>query len=158
MQNYRFNAKILLHITNLFMVILFVMTFTLPFLVTWYVETMGRSPDLATVVMVTCYPCVPLGFITLLSMRRLLKSLSKGEPRDPANLSHLNKISLCCLIAGLVMFVAGFFYMPFFIAGAAAITCSLFAAAMRNMLAAFDVCKADSTTETQDASEGETQQ
>ena len=141
MRDYKFNAKILLYITYLFMVILAVMTFTLPFLVTWYVETMGRSPDLATTVMVTCYPCVPLGFITLLSMKRLLKSLAIGNPRDSKNLTHLNKIALCCFVAGVVMFVAGFFYMPFFIAAAAAVTCALFAAAMRNMLAAFDVCK-----------------
>ena len=141
MRDYKFNAKILLHITHLFMLILAVMTLTLPFLVTWYVETMGRSPDLATVVMVTCYPCVPLGFITLLSMQRLLKSLAKGDPRNPQNLTCLNKIAVCCLVAGAVMFIAGFFYMPFFIAGAAAVTCALFSAAMRNMLAAFDICK-----------------
>ena len=141
MRDYRFNAKILLHITHLFILILAVMTLTLPFLVTWYVETMGRSPDLATVVMVTCYPCVPLGFITLVSMRKLLKSLATGNPRDPQNLTHLNKIATCCLAAGVVMFIAGFFYMPFFIAAAAAVTCSLFAAAMRSMLAAFYVCK-----------------
>lgn len=141
MRDYKFNAKILLHITHLFMLILASMTVTLPFLVTWYVETMGRSPDLATVVMVTCYPCVPLGFITLVSMQKLLKSLANGNPRDPQNLTCLSKIAICCLVAGVVMFIAGFFYMPFFIAGAAAVTCSLFSAAMHNMLEAFDVCK-----------------
>ena len=125
MLSYIKTAKFTLWIVYLFMALLAVAAVSLPWLVIWYVETMGRSPDLATVVMLTCYPCVPFAVMALLSARKLLKCILDGRYRCPQTVTLIHRICLCCLFAGLIMFAAGFFYMPFFIAGTAALSCSL---------------------------------
>jgi len=119
------SAKITLWITYLLMVILVVLCVSLPYLVIWYVEKMHRPEDLATVVMLTCYPCVPLAAKALISIKNFLKNLLKDEIVSPANSKNLKALSLCCFFAGIIMFAAGFFYMPFFIASASALFCSM---------------------------------
>ncbi len=119
------SARFTLGAVYFFMFALAVMTVALPWLVIWYVETMHRPQDLATVVMVTCYPCVPLAAIALVSARRLLKRIIAGTLFDDENSKEIRNIALCCFAAGVIMLVAGGFYMPFYIAGAAALTCTL---------------------------------
>lgn len=118
-------AKFTLFAVYLFMLILVVMAVALPWLVIWYVETKGRPSDLATVVMVTCYPCAPFAAWALISARRLLKNIINGNVFSDKNATLLRHICLCCLFAGFIMLVAGFFYMPFYIAGGSALTCAL---------------------------------
>ncbi len=119
------SAKFTLYAVYFFMLLLAVMAVTLPWLVIWYVETMHRPQDLATVVMLTCYPCTPLAAFALISARRLLKKIIAGEVFILENVKHLRNISLCCLLASAIMLIAGSFYMPFYIAGAAAFACTL---------------------------------
>lgn len=107
------------------MFLLVVMAVSLPWLVIWYVETKGRPSDLATVVMVTCYPCAPFAAWALLSARKLLKNIINGNVFSDKNAVLLKHICLCCFFAGLIMLVAGFFYMPFYIASGSALTCAL---------------------------------
>lgn len=125
MFKYRKCAKFTLCIVYFFILLLAALAVALPFLVTWYVETKGRPADLATVVMVTCYPCTPLAAIALLSARKLLKNILGGEILCQSNISLVRRICLACFFAGIIMLVAGFFYMPFYIASAAALVCAL---------------------------------
>ena len=97
----------------------------LPMIVTWYVETMGRSSELATTVMLTCYPCSPFAAIALLSVRLVVKDIVWDKVFDRKNITRMLRVSGCCLAAGAIMLFAGNFYMPFYIAGAAAVFCSL---------------------------------
>ena len=110
-------ARISLFLTNIFFCLLIVFTILLPLMVTWYVETMGRSANLPTTILVTCYPCVPFAGTILLSLRRFLKDTISGDLFTPRNIKYLRNISLCCCIISVITLVAGKFYLPFFIVG-----------------------------------------
>ncbi len=125
MQKFVKTAKFTLCAVYFAMLVLVVMTVSLPCLVIWYVETMHRPQDLATVVMITCYPCVPLAAIALNSAKKLLKRIIAGELFVEENAKALKTVSVCCLIAGLIMLIAGTSYMPFYIAGSSALACTL---------------------------------
>lgn len=125
MSNYKKSAKISLAITYVCMVLLVVLTIGLPYGISWYVEVKGRSADLAATVMLTCYPCVPFAAVALFSLRRFLKNLIKDTLFKGRNLRDLIYISLCCVCSGIIMLIAGIFYMPFYISGGAAMFCAL---------------------------------
>lgn len=138
MKNYKRSAKIALIASYVFVVLLIAFTVSLPWLTRWYVEDRGRSADLFATIMLATYPCVPLAAITLISLVKLLKNILAGKVFLFENTGHLLAISNSCFLAGLIMFVAGFFYMPFFIAGGAAICMALIVRAMRVALQAAD--------------------
>lgn len=126
MKDYKKSAKFTYYVTCFLMVVLLALVIVLPFGVTWYVEKMHRPADLATVVMLTCYPCTPLAAVLLFSLNRLTKNISKGDILIDKNLAYLKRSSLSCFIAGLIMLISGFFYMPFYIASGSALLCSVF--------------------------------
>ncbi len=125
MSNYKKSAKISLAITYFFMFSLVVLTIGLPYGISWYVEVKGRSADLAATVMLTCYPCVAFGAVALFCVRRFLKNIIKDTIFEGKKLYDLIYIAFCCLFSGIIMFIAGFFYMPFYISGGAAMFCAL---------------------------------
>lgn len=125
MSNYKKSAKISLVITYIFMFLLIVLTIGLPYGISWYVEIKGRSADLAAIVMLTCYPCVPFAAVALFCLRRFLKNLIKDTLFESNHLRDLIYIAFCCLFSGIIMLIAGIFYMPFYISGGAAVFCAL---------------------------------
>lgn len=125
MHNYRKAAKISLVITYICMVLLPILAIALPYGITWYVEVKGRSADLASVVMLTCYPCVPFAVVALFCLRRFLKNIIAESVFEGKGVCDIFYVSICCAVAGLIMLVAGIFYMPFYIAGGAALFCAL---------------------------------
>jgi len=120
MWNLRKSVNLTLFITYLFMIALVVLTFTIPYIATWYVETMHRSEDLPTFVMVTYYPCVPFCAITLWSLRRFLKNIKEGFVFTDVNRRQVRVVSICSMIVALITFVGGFYYNTFYIVIAAA--------------------------------------
>lgn len=102
-------------VTYIFIIFLIAMAVALPGLVTWYVETMGRKQTLPTIIMITCYPCVPFALFTLLKVRKLISNLLNQEIFTASNAEIFKKISVYCLCISAITFAAGFFYMPFFI-------------------------------------------
>ena len=118
MNNYKC-LKLSIIITNIFLVILLFFTLTLPWLVTWYVETMNRSATLAATVMVTCYPCVPFATACLLLTRRLLKNAMAKKLFSENSILCLRRLSACCIVISVITLIAGKFYLPFLIVGAA---------------------------------------
>lgn len=125
MSNYKKSAKFSLIITYVFMFFLVALTVGLPYGISWYVEEKGRSADLAATVMLTCYPCVPFAAAALFCLRRFLKNLLKDTLFEGKNLNDLLYIAFCCFFSGLIMVIAGIFYMPFYISGGAAMFCAL---------------------------------
>ena len=125
MKDYKKSAKLTLAVTYILMIALAVFVVALPFVTTWYVEKKARPADLATVTMLSCYPCVPFAVVALFSLKNLLKNIIKGDITDDKNYIYLKRVSVCCLIAGLIMLIAGFFYKPFFISSGSALFCSL---------------------------------
>lgn len=120
MWNLRKSVNLSLFITYLFMVALVVLTVAIPSIATWYVETMHRSEDLPTFVMVTYYPCVPFCAITLWSLRTFLKNIKAGIVFEDVNRRQIRVVSICSMIVALITFVGGFYYNPFYIVSAAA--------------------------------------
>lgn len=117
--------KLSLLITNIFIVLLGICTIVLPWLVTWYVETMGKSPKLPAVIMVTCYPCVPFAAAILMYLRRMLKNISRDMLFHNDTVSCFTRISTFCLCIAAITIIAGKFYLPFFIVGIAFLFFSL---------------------------------
>ncbi len=104
-------------LTNIFGLLLVAFAVALPWAVTWYVETMGRSHTLPAIVMVTCYPCVPFAAGTLLYIRRIIKSILKEHLFQIDNVVYFNRISLFCIAIAIITFIGGNFYLPFLIVG-----------------------------------------
>lgn len=125
MKNPKKFARIVYILTYIFLLLLIIAIISLPFLVTWYVEKMGRSPSLATTVMLTCYPLSPFAGIALYSLSRVMKNIVNGIIFCHKNITWMRRISYCCIIAGAAMIISGFFYMPFFVASASALFCGL---------------------------------
>lgn len=112
------SIKIAIAVTNIFLCILVVFSVALPWMVSWYVETMNRSVSLAATVLVTCYPCAPFAGACLIFLRKLLKGVLKNGLMREENFSLLKKITVCCIIIAVITLIAGKFYLPFLIVSA----------------------------------------
>ena len=109
--------KLAIWLTNIFGLLLVAFAVALPWAVTWYVETMGRSQTLPAVVMVTCYPCVPFTAGILLYIRRIVKSILEDHLFQIENVIFFNRISIFCIAIAIITFIGGNFYLPFLIVG-----------------------------------------
>lgn len=127
--------KVSIILTNIFLLILFFFTITLPFLVTWYADIMGRSSTLATTVMVTCYPCVPFAATILITLKKLLKTALNGNIFSNESVVYLKNIAICCIVIAVITLVGGNFYLPFLIVGATFSFLSLLLYALRGIFA-----------------------
>ena len=112
------SIKISIAVTNIFLCILVIFCVALPWMVSWYVETMKRSATLATTVLVTCYPCAPFAGACLVFLRKLLKNVLKNGLMREENFGLMKKIIICCIIIAAMTLVAGKFYLPFLIVSA----------------------------------------
>ncbi len=110
--------KLSIIFTNAFLVLLFCFAAALPFGVTWYVETMKRDPSLPTIIMLTCYPCVPFAAGILVCIKKLLKNAVTGDLFNEHSIRYLKNIMAFSLIIAVITLIAGWFYMPFFLVGA----------------------------------------
>lgn len=133
MEKYK-HVKISILLIDICFFLLGVFTVALPFVITLYAEVMGRGPNLATTVMVTCYPCVPFGWAILLSMRRFLKQVLKGSLFSKYSILQLKNICICCVIIAVITIIAGNFYMPFFIVGGTFMFLSLISFSLRAVI------------------------
>lgn len=133
MWDYRKSAKLSLIITYVFMAALAAAVIFLPSLITWYVEVKGRDQNLPTVVMITCYPCVPFAAVLLFSLRSLLKNILSGLVFGEENIRLLKRISICCGAAALILLLAGCLYLPFYVAGVSAAACGLVVHVIKNL-------------------------
>lgn len=109
--------KISMWCTNIALLLLIIFTVGLPWMVTWYVETMGRSPKLPAIIMVTCYPCVPFVAALLLNLRKLLQNISKDLLFHSNNVIYFKRITIFSIAISVITLIAGRFYLPFYIVG-----------------------------------------
>ena len=116
-------VKLSLYMLYIFAAILALSALSLPFLVTWYVETMGRDATLPATIMLTCYPCLPFAVIALLSLRKMLNNMLAGLVLGDKNISCLRSASLCCFAITAITVAAGRLYKPFFILALSAAAC-----------------------------------
>ena len=133
MEKYK-HIKISVLLIDIAFFLLAVFVVALPYVITWYAETMGRGPGLATTVMLTCYPCVPFGFCILLSLRRFLKVVMNDRLFSQNSVYQLKNICICCLIIAVITLIAGNFYMPFFIVGGTFLFLSLITFSLKSVI------------------------
>lgn len=133
MWDYRKSAKLSLILTYVFIAALAAAVIFLPALITWYVEVMGRDQNLPTIVMITCYPCVPFAAVMLFSLRALLKNIISDLVFGDENIRLLKRISICCGVASLILLLAGSLYLPFYVAGVSAAACGLIVHVIKNL-------------------------
>lgn len=136
MKSYKTLAKITLVAIYILIFAVFALMAVLPFAIQWYAEVKNRSSELATVVMLTCYPSSPLAIYALFSLRKLVSNIYKGNLFAAENFRCLRGTALCCFIAGIIMTIAGVFYMPFYIGAGAAYFCSLLGLVFTTILTA----------------------
>ena len=137
MKKYKNSAKILLFVSYLLFVLLAVLVILLPQGARWYTDIKGRPNTLPTDLISTCYPCVPFAFLAIWEIRKVAKSILDDKAFTKATRKSIFVFGLCCLIAGLIMFVAGFFYFPFFIASGAALFCTLITKVFSDVLSMY---------------------
>ena len=135
MKNYKNSARLLLGVSYFLFGVLIALVFLLPKGAFWYTEIKHRPDTLPTVLISTCYPCVPFAFVALLAIRQIAKNILDDKIFTKATQKSVFVFGLCCLMAGLVMFFAGFFYFPFFIASGAALFCALIAKVFSDVFA-----------------------
>lgn len=128
MKDYKFSVKFTLALVYAAMVILVAFSIAFPFFVQWFVEIRHKDPSLATTIMIVYYPCIPFAVAFLIALRNLLNNLKIGLIWGDANIRHLKVTSVCCLMAGIIMIIGGFKYMPFWISGFAAMAGALVSA------------------------------
>ncbi len=129
------SLKLSLIIIDISMVILLALSISFPWLVTWFVEVRGKSAGFSTVVMLTCYPCVPFAAVSLISLRRLIKNCIAGLVFGDQNVRALSAVAICCLSGAVITLIAGKFYMPFYLISFAAACCSLIVKAIKDIFA-----------------------
>ncbi len=133
MHDYRKSVKFTLYLTYAAMAITALITVFMPLAVQWFVEIRGKDPNLATSIMITCYPCMPFAAVMLYSLRKLLLNMLDGLVLGDANVRLLRTISICCLGASVIMILGGFRYMPFYISGFAAAAGALVVCVIKNV-------------------------
>ena len=114
------SAWLSLTLVYIFGALLIVLAFTAPLLVRTYIELTVRPETMFLPVTTAFYMIFPLAAATLVALARLLRRILRGEVFVSANVAALRLISYLLYAAALVLFVAGFFYGPFFILTAAA--------------------------------------
>ena len=125
--------KFSIMLTEIFMLLLIILAASLPFLTTWYVEHFSRHENLATTIMVTCYPCAPFVWLMLFYLRRVLKKIDKGDYQNPKNKKHLKYMAISCIIVAGITLVAGRFYLPFFLVAGTFLFLALIIFVFRNI-------------------------
>lgn len=119
--------------TYIFLGLVVFFAILLPFLVTWYVETMGRSASLPTTIFVTCYPCAPFTVAILIYLRKLLKNAQNENLFCESSIRYLKNISLSCIVIAVITLISGRYYMPFYIVGATFAFLALLTFALKNI-------------------------
>ncbi len=127
------SAKLSLYLTDIIFAALTLIAIFLPKLAMWYICIANRPLKLFKLILITCYICLPFAIWALVSLRKLLKNILKGEIFIQNNINQLNFLFICCLLVCIITIISGFFYMPFLIVGIAAGFFSLILRVIKNV-------------------------
>ena len=130
------SARLTLCLTFFILIAVAAAVATLPWLTDSYIRKTGRKEELRTVIMTVCYICLPAALAALYSLIRLLKNILDGEIFIQGNVLHLRLLSWYCGAVSLITLAAGYFYLPFYLVGLAAIFFTLILRVIKNVFAA----------------------
>lgn len=115
-----FSATLSLVLTVIAAVCLVGLCVLMPWLADWYYADLRGLPQVADVVTVTYYLCVPVAATAIYFLARLLINIRAGSVFTGRNVSMLRGLSWCCVAAAMITAVAGCWYLPLLIIFAAA--------------------------------------
>ena len=130
------SARLTLCLTFFILIAVAAAAATLPWLTDWYIRKTGRKEELRTVIMTVCYICLPAALAALYSLIRLLKNILVGEIFIQGNVLHLRLLSWYCGAVSLITLAAGYFYLPFYLVGLAAVFFTLILRVIKNVFSA----------------------
>ena len=136
MDSHTKSARLTLCLTFLILITVIAAAVTLPWLTDWYICKTGRNKELRSVIMTVCYICLPAALAALYSLIRLLKNILDGEIFIHGNVLHLRLLSWYCAAVALITLAAGYFYLPFYLVGLAAVFFTLILRVIKNVFAA----------------------
>lgn len=136
MNSHTKSARLTLCLTFLILITVIAAAVTLPWLTDWYICKTGRNKELRSVIMTVCYICLPAALAALYSLIRLLKNILDGEIFIHENVLHLRLLSWYCAAVALITLAAGYFYLPFYLVGLAAVFFTLILRVIKNVFAA----------------------
>lgn len=96
---------------KLFIVLLFISIFTLPFIVSWYINVANKEEIIYQPLLVTLYSSLIPISIALLCLNRLLENVKKGLVFVQNNVKSMRLISWCCFAVTFIFCVFGFYYI-----------------------------------------------
>ena len=110
------NSKLSAHVTRwctrvIFLVVA-VLLFAMPGLVSWYKAFRELGPNSAEAILIGFYCCAPVVFYALWCIERLVSNILKEEVFVHGNVSYLRRLRWCCALVGLICIPAACFYMP----------------------------------------------
>ncbi len=117
----------------LFMVILVVVCVLAPQLFRALLEMRGESMAKLPFFLAAVYTTAVPAAAALWDLRKLLWNISCGNVFLVCNVAILRRLSWYCIIAGLIFFVSGFFYLPFFFLSIAAAFIGLILRVVKNV-------------------------
>ena len=136
MNSHTKSVRLTLCLTFLILIAVIAAAVTLPWLTDWYIGKTGRDKELRSVIMTVCYICLPAALAALYSLIRLLKNILDGEIFIHGNVLHLRLLSWYCAAVALITLAAGYFYLPFYLVGLAAVFFTLILRVIKNVFAA----------------------
>lgn len=93
-------------------VLILLLCFGLPFLLSWYRSFRSLTGAEQTAILIAYYCCVPLILAALFFMDRLLRSILDSLVFTDSNVRCIRRIQLCCAGVGLVCAAAALAYLP----------------------------------------------
>ncbi len=133
MYNSLVSAKLTRLITWIFSVLLLLLMIFADLLLKWFFGS-GRQ-DTITMILATFYICCPAAWCALFCIHRLCTNIIHEEVFILKNVSYMRILSWCCAFVALACFIAGFFYVPFFIFSLGAAFMMLILRVLKNVMA-----------------------
>lgn len=107
-----------------------------PWIFSWFVQKRMLLPPVSrNYFLATTYTVAVPAAVVLYQMNRLLANIRREEVFTGQNTAYLRGMSWCCVIAGLIFFISGFYYPAFFALCAAAVFMALILRVIKNIFA-----------------------
>lgn len=119
--------------TRLFLVLLGVGILFAPRIVGWCLELTGGRPVFVGRICAAFYCCVGPAAVLLVSLHRLLDSISQGEVFTRGNIALLRYCSWCCMIVSVICLGFTFTLFYFLLVSAAAAFVGLILRVVKNV-------------------------
>lgn len=131
MNNRNRTLMILLITVIVLTVLLTAAVFFMPYLVKAYLDARQRTDITMTYLLAAFYACVPILYLLLGVLMKLLFCFKSGKVYSKANELRVRILSWCCFFVGGICLVGRIWYMPYLVMAPAALFTGLILAVLR---------------------------